>query len=75
MTTPIGYNPHEQARIRAALARFPGWRVVFFPAVPSTQDACAELAAERDEPEHLAVVASHQTEPRGTHGRRWSQAS
>jgi BirA family biotin operon repressor/biotin-[acetyl-CoA-carboxylase] ligase len=73
LTTPIGYNPHEQARIRAAVARFPDWRVVFFPAVPSTQDACAELAAAGDR-EHLAVVASHQTEPRGTHGRRWSQA-
>lgn len=68
-----GYSAADEQRVRAALAGWPSWRCEFHPVLDSTQDECRRWAV-RGSTEHLCVIASHQTRPRGSRGRAWHQA-
>ncbi|WP_242010152.1 biotin--[acetyl-CoA-carboxylase] ligase [Acetobacter conturbans] len=51
--------------------RLPGWRLACFDELPSTSDFCLRKAEEGEE-DALAVLALHQTSPRGSRGRLWT---
>ncbi|WP_291365574.1 biotin--[acetyl-CoA-carboxylase] ligase [Acetobacter sp. UBA5411] len=58
---PQGHVPDQPA----------GWRLSCFDQLPSTSDLCLEKA-EAGEADGFAALAFHQTSPRGSRGRLWS---
>lgn len=48
----------------------PGWRLRRYESLGSTSDLCATLATA-GEPDRLAVLATRQTQARGSRGRTW----
>ena len=53
------------------MIRLSDWRLICFDELPSTSDFCLQKA-EEGESDGFAALAFHQTNPRGSRGRVWS---
>jgi BirA family biotin operon repressor/biotin-[acetyl-CoA-carboxylase] ligase len=78
MKRVINNNPDKESvdafadALRALTAgEIIGREVIFFDSTGSTNDAAMKIAAERDDPEGIVVVADTQTGGRGRLGRNW----